>query len=286
MNNVVKLGIIILNYNTWEESIQCIKSIEKYTNIPYKIYLIDNKSKINASEEQLSIISDFKHTELIYSNENRGYSAGNNIGIKKALEECQYIMICNSDILFVDNSIEKMIEFLEKNKNVGIIGPTIYNTENILQPFYMITKLTAIGKIKNMLLKTPLKGFLKKFKENFIIDKEIEEPKKVFGVSGCCFLMSKECARFLYPLDERVFLYEEEYIIGVRLENQYDVYIFPNTHIIHAHGKSTGGMTEFSYNCLIESEQLYLKEYLHTNIFLRKIILFIRKVLKKHTVKG
>ena len=88
----------------------------------------------------------------------------------------------------------------------------------------------------------------------------------------------------MYPLDERTFLYEEEYIIGARLEKScFDCFIIPNTHVIHAHGVSTGGVTPFSYQCLIESEQLYLKEYLHSNWCIRKLILLIR-IFLKHSI--
>lgn len=278
------LGIVILNYNTWNETVNCCKSIKKYVrDIQYKIYVVDN----NSSEKIMPEIEDFfineAAIELIYSCENKGYSAGNNIGIGKALDDdCKYIMICNSDVLFVDDSVRKLMVFLSENEGAGIVGPQIYNTLDEFQPFYMLSKLTAVGKIKNMFLKTPLNVFFKSFKKNFIRTQPLVEALKVFGVSGCCFMLSSECANFLYPLDENTFLYEEEYIIGVQLEkSSFEVYIIPNTHVIHAHGASTKGMSEFAYNCLIESEQYYLKEYLKTNIVLRKILFWIRKLLYK-----
>ena len=144
----------------------------------------------------------------------------------------------------------------------------------------MLTKLTAWGKIKNMCLHTPFGFLFKKFKNEFICDHQLDKPLKVFGVSGCCFMMSRDCAEYLYPLDERTFLYEEEYIIGAILENsKYSVFVIPNTYVIHAQGVSTGKISKFSYNCLIESEQLYLKEYLHTNIVMRYVIFALRKLL-------
>lgn len=281
------LGIVILNYNTWMETMSCINSVKKYVKlIDYKIYVIDNKSIVKPSEKEMKYLKSMEMVELIFSKENKGYSAGNNIGIKYALDDgCTTILICNSDILFVDNSLEIMQSYLEKNKMVGIVGPQIYNSKNEFQPFYMLSKLTGIGKFKNMFLKTPLKFLLRNFEKNFIRKNTLEVPMKVFGVSGCCFLMSKKCAEFLYPLDENTFLYEEEYIIGSILEkSDFEVHIIPNTHVIHVHGVSTKGISEFSYNCLIESEQYYLKEYLHTNIVFRKILFLIRKILKRRHV--
>lgn len=284
------IGIVILNYNTWNETVECVKSIDKYKPVDsYKIYIVDNNSSVDPTDSELLYLQKNVNVEIINSKINKGYSAGNNIGLKSALNDnCDRILICNSDILFVDDSISEMDSFLKTDSSIGIVGPQIYNKSDEFQPFYMITKLTGLGKIKNMFLHTPFKVLFKNFEKSFIRKSELSSPMKVFGVSGCCFMLNQDCLKYLYPLDERTFLYEEEYIIGAVLEkSKYKVYIIPNTHVIHAHGASTKGMTDFSYKCLINSEQLYLKEYLHTNIVLRKIILTIRLILKgKYTVKG
>lgn len=277
------VGIIILNYNTWEETAKCVASIKKFTvDIDYHIYVVDNNSPITPSRDVLSRLNSDTRLSLIMSGKNKGYSAGNNIGMKKALDDkCDYILISNSDIEFVDNSIGEMRSFLQKNDRIGIVGPQIYNVHGDIQPFYMMSKLTAMGKIKNMLLHTPLRRFLSEFKDKFILDKELTEPKEVFGVSGCCFMMSRDCASYLFPFDERTFLYEEEYIIGVRMEESpLSVFIIPNTHVIHAHGASTKSMSSFAYKCMVESEQLYLKEYLKSNILTRSFFLILRQFLR------
>lgn len=279
------IGIVILNYNTWNETIKCCETIEKYvTQEKYCIYVVDNcspKKMNNLQEKKLKSNSNIKY---ISSKENRGYSAGNNIGVRQALlDDCEYILICNSDIEFVDNSIEKMCNYFKKNASVGIVGPQIYNVDNEFQPFMMKTKLTAIGKLKNMLLKTKAAPLVKSFKESFYIEKELTAPNLVFGVMGCCFMMSKACAEYLYPWDERTFLYEEEYIIGSILEkSDFDVYVIPSTHVIHAEGKSTGGMSDFAFQCFINSEQLYLREYLKTNIIICNMFRIIRKIQRKN----
>ena len=119
----------------------------------------------------------------------------------------------------------------------------------------MLSKLTALGKIKNMMLKTPLNFLLKKFEKSFIMYEEPEQPLKVFSVSGCCFLITRDCYERVFPFDEHTFLYEEEYILGCKLEDKgIDAFILPNAKIIHSEAVSTGGMNEFSYRCLIDSE--------------------------------
>ena len=276
------LGIVILNYNTWIDTVKCIQSICNHLkSSDYKIYVVDNKSPKKIDDNSLLYLENNTKVELIFHNENKGYSAGNNVGLKKSIDdECDYVMICNSDIIFVDETIDNMIEFLKNNKNVGLVGPQIYNKDDVFQPLYMKCKLTGIGKIKNMMLHTKLSFLVKKFRNKFIMFDEVKKPTKMFGVSGCCFMMTSKCLKYLYPLDETTFLYEEEYIIGAILENSdFDVYVIPNTHVIHNHSVSIGGISRFSYNCLIESEQHYLKKYIKSPFVMRKMILMIRKIL-------
>ena len=272
------IGIVILNYNTWDETIKCISSIRRHTTADYTIYVVDNCSKLKPTIEQESKIK--KYARLIYNNENTGYAAGNNIGLKAAYgNDCDQMLICNRDVEFVDDSISKLSVFAKQDDQIGIVGPLIYSPEGNFQPIYMLSKLTAWGKIQNMLLHTRLRRLFKRFEDSFISYEPASEPLAVFGLSGCCFLITQNGYKKCFPFDENTFLYEEEYILGCRLEaNSLKAYVVPNTYVVHAHGKSTGGINEFSYKCLVESEQYYLKEYVRTNIFMRKIILAIREL--------
>lgn len=277
------IGVIILNFNTWSETVTCVESIIKNKNSEeIRIYIVDNCSPQKPSSEQLTYLQFQTETTIIFHDKNKGYSAGNNVGIRRALEDgCDYFLITNSDVIFIDNSIQEMKAFLESHKDVGIVGPQIFDENNNFQKIMMLKKLTATGKILNMLLKTPFAFCSRKFERSFIRKVQLNEPIKVFGVSGCCFMINRDCMEYLFPLDERTFLYEEEYIIGSRLENsQYNVFVIPNTHVIHVQGVSTGPLSQFSYDCLINSEQIYLKDYLKTNFLLRIFIKKIRQLVR------
>lgn len=250
-----------------------------HINKPFKIYVVDNHSSVVETESQKAEFQKLK-VDLIYSKENSGYAAGNNIGLKKAyIDGCDLFLISNSDILITDQSIDRMCDFSQKMENVGVVGPLIYDENGKQQPIHMLTKLTAIGKIKNMMLSTPLRTLVKDFQKKFVMYETPIEPMKVFGVSGCCFLVTRDCYEKAFPFDENTFLYEEEYILGCKLEEKnIDAYILPQAKVIHFGGGSTNGMSEFSYNCFMRSEQYYLKEYLHSGWALRKLIWIMRKI--------
>ncbi len=273
------IGIVILNYNTWDESIHCVESIAQTTNVEYRVYLVDNQSPIEAAAAQLQRLRDMG-VIIIVNPSNNGYAAGNNVGLKRAYDDgCDMFLISNSDVLFQDDSIAQMYRFASENQNVGVVGPIIYDLAGTQQPIHMICRLTAVGKIKNMMLHTPLRALFKSFEQSFVMHRVPDQPLKVFGVSGCCLLITKDCYEKVFPYDEHTFLYEEEVILGVRMEDEgIDTYVLPTAHIIHAEAVATGGMSAFSYNCLVESEQYYLKEYIHSSLFMRGLLKAIRKV--------
>lgn len=261
------IGVVILNYNGWDMTINCVESLRISCNMSFKIYIVDNASTTKMPFDFQSFIKQSEDCELIINTENRGYSAGNNIGIKKALEDgCTHILISNNDVLFKKNSVEELCNFLDENPDYGIAGPKVYLSNGKIQEINMGCKMTLAGKYKYILRKTPLKKCSKNFVQKFhALDHDLMKPFDVYAVSGCCFMLSQKAAAKLFPLDENTFLYEEENIIGIKMEKLglktiYDT----DSEIIHLGGESTKGISEFAYTCLIESEIYYCLQYLRS----------------------
>lgn len=128
---VKKLGIIILNYNTWRETVTCVDSIKKYTSNPYVIYVIDNKSVDDSLENLRLKYKQEKDVIVIESEVNKGYSAGNNIGIKRAIADaCDILFIVNSDIEILNNAFGQMASTLLKKSSFMMIGPSVLDNNN------------------------------------------------------------------------------------------------------------------------------------------------------------
>ena len=103
------IGIVILNYLTWNETFNCLKSISELNyKEPYITYLVDNGSSEKMTEELHSLLEKEK-VVFISAEENKGYAGGNNLGIRKALEDgCDAILISNNDIIFEEKTIETL----------------------------------------------------------------------------------------------------------------------------------------------------------------------------------
>src|SRR4030095_11936919 len=113
------LSIIIVNYNVFEDVKKCIECIYKtLKNLSFEIIVVDNGS----SDKSISDINSFfKDIKLISLAANYGFGYANNIGMKAAFGK--YLLLVNPDIIFNDDSIERMFSFLEKNNDAGVAGP-------------------------------------------------------------------------------------------------------------------------------------------------------------------
>lgn len=283
------IGIVVLNYNSWEETYKCVSSIlESKIESDFKIYIVDNNSDKHPDEFFLSNVNNDNRIELIFSKDNRGYSAGNNIGIKKAkIDGCKYIMISNNDIYYESTTIDDLKNFLEENKDYSLVGPKIYLPNGDVQEINMVVETRLIDKYKYVLRKTPLKflskGYVDKFQKKSI---NLPDFFEVNALSGCCFMMNERAVEILTPFDEEFFLFYEEYVIGTlsKLHNLKAAY-FTLTSILHEHSKSTSKIGYKSYIYFVKSEVLYFRKYRDNSIisifplYLIRNISFIFKII-------
>jgi len=117
------VSIVFSNFNGGNEPIYCLRSIEKL-NFPknkLEVIVVDNGSR-DGSKEKIAKL--FPKIKLICLKKDIGLPASLNLGIKKS--KGKYIMIANDDIVLEKNSIKNMVNFLEKNTNVGVLGGKVF----------------------------------------------------------------------------------------------------------------------------------------------------------------
>ena len=122
---------VILHYITIDDTIECINSIKENINYcNYKIVVVDNGSPNNSGKKLLELYDNDNKVEIILSNENLGFSKGNNIGFEysKSILNADYICVINNDTIIEQNDfINKCIcKFTEEKYYV--LGPDIIST--------------------------------------------------------------------------------------------------------------------------------------------------------------
>lgn len=274
------IGIVILNYETWDVTLQCMESIMEAENEEMiRIYLVDNASTRKKPKEIDRFIEQHSVT-YIEAAENRGYAAGNNLGICQALkDQCTYVLITNNDIRFRSASIYRMKQLLESSDRIGIVGPQVVGLDGFHQPSVAMYR-TGIREIFHFY--TGFRCFHRKaMREYQGMDQDAGGQYPVYHVSGCCFLMNRKAAETLYPLDENTFLYDEELIIGIRMEQAgLQTWYCGIAVVEHHHGYTTQKNSAFMQKCIRESEQYYCREYLQANKIILYILFGYRKILQ------
>lgn len=205
--------ISIVTYNSKELIKRCLRSIFRYTKgISYEVIVVDNAS----SDGTVAMIKkEFPQVTCIANKKNHYYAKGNNQSLH--LAKGKYFLILNSDTYFVDNSLKKMVKYMEKNSKVGAIeGLEIYEDKKIVStgslfstPLIDFYELSLIGKRmqdKKLIRKYRIIG--KNRTKNFSID------------VGCdAFLMvTTKIMRKLHGYDEKLLLYYTENDLCLRIK--------------------------------------------------------------------
>lgn len=280
------IGIVILNYINWNDTLRCVESIT--SNPPkeaYRIIVVDNASP---NQPDYDLDKFMKKYDIIYigNKENRGYNGGNNVGIAKALEmECDAILISNNDVCFFPGSIQSLWEYAKAHPKVGIVGPKILDKDGNIQKSNLCRRTSMKEKY---LVRTRLNAIFRKAHDTYFgFDRDYDETFEVHGVLGCCFLMTRECAKAVTPLDEHPFLYEEELILGINMENAgYRTVYHPKAVVEHLHGGSTRMVKAFSFAHNVKSEIYYCKQYLNAGnaavypLYWYRVALYLIRCLK------
>src|SRR5690606_973986 len=129
---MLKIAVIIINFNTSEYTIKCIESILKNTSetLSYKIYLVDNNSAPTdyfILKQYVTKLANDK-VELHRSKINKGFGGGNMFGVQQA-EPSEYIAFINNDTVFLNDCLSTMYNFMKSNPTVGITGGQSYDED-------------------------------------------------------------------------------------------------------------------------------------------------------------
>uniref|UniRef100_UPI00260C60D3 glycosyltransferase family 2 protein n=1 Tax=Blautia sp. TaxID=1955243 RepID=UPI00260C60D3 len=116
-----KIGIILVNYNGYEDTIECVKSIKKSTYRNYKIIIVDNASPDESGNRLNDKYSNDSDIVVILNKENTGFSEGNNIGLEYIeKEQIDYILMLNNDTVVEPEFLYKLIEGAKETNFEGL----------------------------------------------------------------------------------------------------------------------------------------------------------------------
>lgn len=249
-------AIIILNYNSSNDCHKCIKSLKKQIGIESEIIVVDNCSSHDDCQTLKKICSKEKCTFLAATS-NKGYSAGNNIGLRYAANQgYKYALIANPDMEFPQRDyLLCLITQIEKDDQIAVIGSDIVHYEGFHQnPLYLDENWRkSFAWIKHLFLKSERDSYY--FVDNFC------ESHYCHKLSGCALVIRMSFIKDIGFFDEYPFLYCEEDILAQQvLKAGMKMYYLANAKAIHQHIKSkkSDPIQHFRH---LKRSQLYFYRY-------------------------
>lgn len=226
---MVKLSIIIVNYNGIKYLDDCLNSIINICkNISYEIIFVDNASNDNS----LKYISEnYPQVIAIENKENLGFAAGNNIGVANSSGE--YILLLNNDTILL-SELTSALGLLEFIPTIGVVGIKMLgkNHEYRMSTGHFVSPL-RLFKISSLHKKDG-----KFYNGDFPNSNDMYY--KVDWVEGSFLLTRRKIWEKLGGLDEEYFMYVEDMDFCKNVKNiGYECVYFPNVSYIHYGGYST-----------------------------------------------
>jgi hypothetical protein len=276
--NQSKVGIVILNYMTYELTLRCVEKLARLAYDDYFLVVVDNQSP-NDSGKVLAeaFASGESHGHPVYflqSDINGGYSAGNNLGIKKAEAlGAEYVVVMNNDVEILDQTIiSKAVEKFMQDSQIALVGPGIIEKGRLLPPAFPNRPNGINYVLYNLFFPLCVLGLklLKKRKP------KQQRARLVYSVSGSFMILRMDHLKSVGYFDESVFLFGEELILGETLyQHDFKAYYWPEIKIDHQHSMTINNQykTRQKANLLGESMNTYFSKIrLDLNPILRKMI--------------
>lgn len=229
----MQVAILILNYNGKEDTLECLKSLQKIT-VSSEIIVVDNHSHDGSVK---AIRAAFPHVTLIESKENLGFAGGNNLGFSYIFQtQAEYIFLLNNDTTVDLKLLEEFIKAAKKNPKAGIFGAKIVN--------YSHPEIVD-----------HCGGFWNQNRAEFFsshkgkLSKDITKPEIVDYVCGCALFMKREVLEALKGFEPKFFLLWEESDFCSRAKKEgFQVHTVPTAIVYHKISASfTGGKPHMHY---------------------------------------
>jgi len=232
----VLISVIIVNYNVKPFLQQCLVSLQRAMgDIPHEIIVVDNHS-VDGSPAMLK--EQFPEVRVIVNRYNLGFSRANNQALAQA--HGKYLWLLNPDTLVQEDTPARLLEVMESDPRIGILGCKILNPDGSLQLacrrsfptlWVAFTKLIGLAKL---FPKTRLFG---RYNLTYL---DPDKAYEVEAISGSCMFVRAEAMQEVGLLDEEFFMYGEDLDWCFRFKQAgWKVFYTPSTSIVHYKGESS-----------------------------------------------
>ncbi len=220
MSSSPRVVIIVLNWNNWPVTVECLESLGSLTYPRAHVLLVDNGST-DGSERILR--EKFPAVEIFQTGSNRGYAGGNNAGMRRALElGADYLCLLNNDVVVEPGFLEPLVAAMEADPRLGIAGglQCSYDDRGVIQNSGVYVNFLT-GRVRNDNAGETNRG-------------QCNREKEVDFICGAALLARAAMARSVGLLDDSFFMVCEDADWGLRARRAgWSVRFIPGSKIFH-----------------------------------------------------
>lgn len=253
------LSIIIISYKVKNQLLDCLQSVYKHCQgFNFEVIVVDNASNDGTVE---LIRKEFPQVRLIVNTQNLGFAKANNQGIQKSQGE--YLVLLNPDTKLPQNTFQKMMDLLKENQKIGLVGPTLQNSNDTLQSsigeFPTLTSLTFQAVYLDRIW--PFYTFLPAV--FYSLQHPIyQKSASVSWLSGACLMFRRNLIEKIGLLDENFFMYYEDVDFCYRARKiGQECYYLKDAQIYHFQGASTVKGINYSIARRFRSLKYYFHQH-------------------------
>jgi GT2 family glycosyltransferase len=123
---VASLSVIIVNWRQEHQTLRCVAAFRRWKTFKPELFVVDNESSEKSRE---ALTNELDANELIRGHTNLGYAGGNNLGIARALHSgTPFVLLMNNDAAIEETDMIRLIDRLQENPRVAIIGPVLHES--------------------------------------------------------------------------------------------------------------------------------------------------------------
>lgn len=241
----MKLLVVILNYRVTDLTIDCLRSIApRIAGVPgARVAVLENGTGGDAADRLARAIAENgwgAWADLTTVHPNRGFTGGNNLVIRAALESAdppEYVLLLNADTIVKDGAFEALVDHMDRHPRAGIAGSLLLGPDGTVQasPFRFpgvaseLDRGLRLGAVSRLLARW------------WVVPPTPAAASAVEWVSGASMILRTSVLERIGLLDEGLYTYFDDVDLCLRARRAgWEVWFVPESRIVHLEGASTG----------------------------------------------
>jgi GT2 family glycosyltransferase len=266
------VDVVLLNWNGWQDTLECVRSLRRMDYRAWRALVVDNGS---TDDSVTHLRRACPEANIIETRRNLGFAAGNNVGIRAALETgADYIFVLNNDTTVSPQAVSEFVAFAESHPDAALMGPKICRVDPqrewpIRRKLDLLTMLCTLTAVRRLLVRLPLVRDL-----FYCTDKE---PSIAQVLSGSALFFRASAFEKVGLFDENTFLDFEELIMAEKIRKAgLSTYFVPQAAIWHKGSASAAKLRAQRYIENARSEEYFLSHYVRLSSAGRSIVKLAR----------